>query len=421
MSADLRRVSAIASYRMKSALAALAVLTAASAARAQVFPGDLNKTRQVPDSRSQAMGGVRLTLLDDVAGAIFNPALIADAGKWSFSTQGSARNNIPYWDALDFLNDLKKTAGQIRDDPSSVDWDAVGQRLNNLYGHAQEIAGDIVAGKAIQGGISVSPTLGFSYKNVGIVAYGGIAGVAALTPGTGTGPNEDKRTLDASGGFIRLNTILVPYAFRIPHGHLGVSAKYVRAGYTGVSFIADASTRTLTGRSFQDVVDAKPDIDVGYRTDPLPIPGNSEMTWQGAAAIRYLLSPHFDLPAQVNRQSTSGGQSADSRQEEPPLRDFDFGLRPSIDLGGNIAGKISHRTPWRAALEVQNLTATNGGDMSFHGGGEVLPLSWLAVRGGYDASGWVYGLGFKVAQFRIDLAAGTDYRKLISAGVSARF
>ena len=205
------------------------------------------------------------------------PARVASASRRRHNT------NIRYWDALAFLDNLKDTANQIKNDPGSVNWGDVQGGFDRLYDFAQQIAGDIIAGKAVKGVISVSPTLAGSYKNVGLLGYGGIAGVALLTPGTGTGPNEDKRTLEASAGFMNITTFAVPYAFKIPYGSMGVSAKYVRANYTGISFLADASTQTLTGRSFQDVNDAKPDLDVGYRTDP-GIRSGASKGWTGRAA-----------------------------------------------------------------------------------------------------------------------------------------
>jgi hypothetical protein len=397
------------------AAAAVALLTP-TVARAQVQPGNLDKTRLRPDARSQAMGGVSLTLLDDAAGAVFNPALIADAGKASVSIQGQANANFPYWEALNFVGDLKDTANQIRDDPSSVNWDNVKGKFDSLYNRAQQIIGNLVQGKAVTGALSLSPTIAASYQNVGLLGYGGIAGIAILTPGTGTGPFDDKRTLDASAGFINITTIAVPYAFKIPAGWMGVSAKYDHANYTGISFLADASTQTLTGRSYQDVRDGAPDIDVGYRTDPRPLSkASGGLTWQGAAAIHYLLFPHFHLPAEVRNESGIGEGTP------PPPSDFSFSYKPQLDLGGNVGGKISEHIPWHGALELHNLFGTNGGNLSFHGGGEIVPLQWLAVRAGYDQRGFVYGAGLRFGPVRLDAAAGTDYRLLLAGGLSARF
>jgi len=73
------------------------------------------------------------------------------------------------------------------------------------------------------------------------------------------------------------------------------------------------------------------------------------------------------------------------------------------------------------ALELHNLFSVNGSDLSFHMGGEIVPLSWLSVRDGYDRSGFVFGAGVKLGPVRLDAAAGTDYCKLLSAGLYARF
>src|SRR5262249_14928821 len=150
-------VAAVIAWTRRSLNAAAVItltalmLAASVPSRAQIQPGALDKTRLRPDARSQAMGGVQLTLLDAAAGAIFNPALIADAGKGSVSMQAQANANFRYWEVRGFLDDLKQIAGQIKDDPNSVDWDAVKDEFDHLYNRVREIAGDIVAGKAVKG------------------------------------------------------------------------------------------------------------------------------------------------------------------------------------------------------------------------------------------------------------------------------
>jgi hypothetical protein len=87
-----------------------------------------------------------------------------------------------------------------------------------------------------------------------------------------------------------------------------------------------------------------------------------------------------------------------------------------------VGGAINKgNIPWHGALELHNLFSTNEGDLSFHAGGEIVPLSWLAVRAGYDQRFFVYGAGLRFGPVRLDAAAGTDYRLLLAGGLSARF
>ena len=412
-----RKATTISSALLHGALCAAIGLLAIGNASAQVVPYKLDKTRLIPNARAQGMGSIYLTMLNDATAAIFNPALLADAGNVSFSLQMSSRNNVPYWDALRYIDDLNKVTDQIKNDPANVNWDSVIDHLDNLYDFAQQAVGNIIDGKPIYGKLSVAPAVGLSYKNVGIVSYGGVAGVAQLISGNGTGPYNDKRTLSADGGFLDLLTIAVPYSFRLGDGYMGVSAKYIRADYTGVSFIADASNRVLTGRAYNHERDAHPDIDLGYRTDLMPVSGSvpvEKLSWQMGGTIRYLLSPTFTLPATIRKESDLGG-------EAPPPADFSYRLYPAIDLGGNIGGRIGNRIPWRTAIELHNMTGVNGGSLSFHGGGEIMPLKGVSLRGGYDRDQFVYGVGFALGPVRLDASAGIDYRNLLSVGVSARF
>ena len=84
--------------------------------------------------------------------------------------------------------------------------------FNNAYGaivtamDTSNVDTVFVAGKAVKGAITLSPTLAASYKNVGLLGYGGVARVPALTPGTGTGPQEGHRTAPARGRVLKLAT-----------------------------------------------------------------------------------------------------------------------------------------------------------------------------------------------------------------------
>jgi hypothetical protein len=379
----------------------------------QVFPADIDKTLFRPNARSQAMGSIRLLTLSDASAGAFNPALLgkvdAQKGRYSLSIQGSARNEISYWEALEFLDDINEVSDAIRNDPSGFTFDQIRKPFEDLYNFAAKAVGNIREGKALETEISVAPLVGISYQNVGVITYGGIIGVTRLTPGVTLAPDgTESANLDSSAGIIDILTVGIPYAFRIPTGYLGVMPKAIRSDFTGVTFFADEGNRSVAGRSYQPVNDLQADLDVGYISDAFAIPGTKNGKWQGGATIRYLLSPRFQLPAIVKREFVIG---------QPPLpTDFTYRIQPEVNVGGLVSEKR-----WQAGVELHNLTSSNGSKVNFHFGAEYQPVRWLALRGGYDVEQITYGIGLSAGPFQFDVATGTDYRKLLSVGVGTRF
>jgi len=376
------------------------------ASRAQniVEPGKINRTLFRPSARSVGMGGTYLLYINDITGAAFNPAQVGYAGKYSAALEAGVKtDNI----SGDKINQLVSGLNKFRDALGSSNPPTVDQ-VRNAFNHLYDLAHD--AGARADGTRTGSitaeadPLVGFSFKNAGILAYGGIAAEALMGIGAGSGPNTDKRSLNISAGVLELNTVEVPYAFRVPNGRVGVGLKTVRAAYVGYAAVADASTNSITGASLNESQSWKPDLDVGYLSDPLPLKGLPGI--RAAGTIRHLFSPSFSVPVDV-RQVVG-----------PPITTashLDFSLHPEIDVGTLI--------PYQrltGVAELHNLTSTNGGDITFHLGGEYRLTRILALRAGYDADRFVGGLGIQTGPVRIDFATATRPLERFSFGISVR-
>jgi hypothetical protein len=403
----LQRILSGASARRTSVLAGmvgLIWLATATAGHAQtvVTPSDLDRTLFRPSARSGGMGGTYLLYLDDASGLAFNPALLGDAGRYSVSVEAGARTEDVPWDAL---QNAKDALDELKDALNTGSLDDARGAFSTLYDIAVDTGAQVAGARG--GGFEgeVDPMVGASWKNIGVVAYGGYGAQVGMRVGEGTGPETDKRTLTVSGGVLNLQTIEVGYAFRLKTGRLGVGVKQIRSGYGGYAMGVDASNNTVVGARIRKQDSRKVDMDVGFLSDPVPVKGlPGGFRW--AATVRNLLNPSFSVP--IEAVQVSG----------PPLNlptDADFRLKPQIDVGSTVPFKRV-----LAAMELHNLTNTNGGELTFHLGGEYRLAKWVALRAGLDDDELVAGAGFNWGPVRLDLATGTDVRERLYAGLSVR-
>jgi hypothetical protein len=352
------------------------------------------------------MGGAYLLLIDDASGAAFNPAQIGNAGKYSLSLEAGARSeNLSIDNATTLLHSLRSLRDQIQEaSPGSVD------AVKNAFNRAHDIA--VEAGATVGGARprnvtgEVDPLVAASFGNVGLLVYGGVGLATSLGIGEGTGPNADKRTLSVSGGALDLTTIEAAYAFRLKAGQLGLGLKSVRSAYSGFAMVADASNNTISGANVRQPDDRQFDMDIGFLSDSIPVKGLPGPGIRAAGVVRHLFSPHFSVPIQVN---SVVGEPVDLPEHS------DFRLNPELDLGATAPYKRLV-----GVLELHNLSSTNGGDLTFHLGGEYRVWKHAVLRLGYDADSVVGGVGFNAGPVRLDIAVATRIEERVYAGLSMR-
>jgi hypothetical protein len=388
-------------------LAAMCLLSASRATNAQslVTPSRIDRTIFRANARAVGMGGTYLLVIDDASAGAFNPALLANAGRYSISIQGGARSeNIP----VDTINRITDSLDDFRDaiGSGSANLDNLRAELNRLYEAAVDAGARI--GEARGGTIAaeLDPLVAFSYRNVGALVYGGISVNVAASIGEGTGPNADKRTLAIGAGVLDLAIIEVPYAFRLKPGYMGVGLKSIRGSYAGYIIGADASNNSLTGVRLNRQDSRKFDMDLGFISDPIPIKGLPGPGIRAAGVIRHLFAPTFSVPL----------ESTTVIGPDPGLpSNADFRLNPQIDLGA--------MAPYKrllGVLELHNLSATNAGELTVHLGAEYQLARWVTLRAGLDHDRFVGGVGFMTGPVRLDVAVATDPIKRVYAGLSVR-
>jgi hypothetical protein len=347
-----------------------------------------------------------LLLIDDASGAAFNPAQVANAGKYSFSLEAGARTENLNVDRITQLVDsLEELRDQIQaGGPGATD--AVRSALNRVYDIAVDAGARPGAGRAVNVQGEIDPLVAGSYRNVALLTYGGVGLSTGLGIGTGTGPNPDNRTLTVSGGALNLTTIELAYAFRLKPGQLGVGVKSVKSKYAGFAMVADASNGTITGANVRETDSRRLDLDIGFLSDPIPVKGLPGPGIRAAGVLRHAFAPSFSVPLEV--RSTSG---------EPinVPESADYRLNPVIDLG--VAAPYKRLV---VTTELHNLTSTNGGDLTFHLGGEYRVWKHAVLRAGYDADQFVGGVGFMVGPVRLDLAVASNIEERLYAGLSVR-
>ena len=375
-------------------------------AQSLVAPSSIDRTLFRPSARSVGMGGTYLILIDDASGAAFNPAQLGSAGKYSLSLEAGARSENLNVDRINRLVDsLEDLRDQIQGGgPGATD--TVRSALNRVYDIAVDAGAQVGGGRAVNVQGEIDPLVAGSYRRVGLLAYGGVGLSTGLGIGTGTGPNEDKRTLTISGGALSLNTIEAAYAFRLKTGQLGLGLKSIRSKYSGFAMVADASNGTITGANVDETDSHRLDLDIGFLSDPIPVKGLPGPGIRAAGVIRHAFAPSFSVPLEVR---SSSGQPVNVPE------DADYRLNPVLDVGAAAPYKRLMVT-----TELHNLTSTNGGDLTFHLGGEYRSWKHAVLRAGYDADQFVGGVGFVVGPVRLDLAVASKIEERLYAGLSVR-
>ena len=159
-----------------------------------------------------------------------------------------------------------------------------------------------------------------------------------------------------------------------------------------------APNGNIVGATYKEVHQQKFDVDLGFTSIPDPV-----YHVRGALVVRNLLSPTFHLPRVVNGSSLG----------VIPGGDFNFQMKPQIDLGGlTTMNKVTY------AAELHNVNNVNGGKRSFHLGVDYPVGRLLSLRGGYDRSRFVAGLGLSLGGARLDIATGTDPQQQVALGLT---
>ena len=395
-----------------SAALVLALLGAAHAASAQtapvpqpIGPDQLDRTQFRASARAQGMGGADLLLFGDVSGAAFNPAAIAFAGPSSETNTLSARTGNVHVGKINSLSSgLKDLGDQFNSSSSSLA--GIRDAFQKIYSFATD-AGAGQNGAPASLSADAAPLAGINARNVGVVGYGSLAAKVSLqafsqaalgTHYTNLGTPSGAET--AAYGVLGLTNIAVPFSVKTAVGALGISPRYEQASYAGAGFMANETSAAngfdssgapngeIAGATYREVQQGKLDLDLGYISNPDPV---SHL--RGAVAVHNLLSPTFHLPRRIN--SSLGAV--------PDGGDFSFGLKPQVDVGGLA---VFHRVSYVA--ELHNLGSVNGGKRSAHLGLEYPVARGLSLRGGYDQSRFVAGLGLSFGGIRLDLAASTN-------------
>ncbi|MGI4790751.1 MAG: conjugal transfer protein TraF [Janthinobacterium lividum] len=405
-------------YTQGCAALLLIALGAGGAAHAQtaptpapIGPSQIDRTQFRASARAMGMGGTDLLLMGDVSSAAFNPAAIAFAGPSSESnTAAGSTSNVNVNKINDLSNGIKDLGDQFNNSNSSLA--GVRDAFQKIYNFATG-AGANESGSPADLTANLAPLIGVNVRNVGIVAYGSLSAKVELraynqaslgTNFTNLGSPSGAET--AAYGVLGLTNIAVPFSIKTPIGAIGISPRYVQASYAGAGFLANETSTAngfdttgapngdIAGATYREVQQSKFDVDLGYISNPDPL-----YHIRGAIAVHNLLSPTFHLPQRLN--SSLGAV--------PASGDFSFGMKPQVDVGGLGA---YHGVTY--AAELHNLGSVNGGKRSVHLGLDYPVSRGFSLRGGYDQSRFVAGLGFGFGGVQIDLATSTDPQQQVA-------
>ena len=358
---------------------ALALCGAAHAqAPAPVTPADLDRTQFQASARAMGMGGTDLIVSGDVSGAAFNPASVGAAGAYSETQTAVGRtSNVHVAKINDLSHGLKDLGDQFNNADGSLA--PVRDAFQKVYNFATSAGANDRTGSPATLSASLAPLVGFSVKNVGLVAYGTLAAQSGLAAhrrarrGSDRADRQGLRSLRRPG-LDQCRRSLQP-ARRGRHRRHQPRAsrrrRFAAAGFladetdTGNGFDTAVSPTTpngnIVGATYKEVHQQKFDMDLGFTSIPDPV-----YHIQGAIVVHNLLSPTYHLPRIVN--GTSLGVI--------PPGDFDFQMKPQIDLGG--LSTYNHIT---YAAELHNLGNVNGGKRSVHLGVEYPIGRTLSLRG----------------------------------------
>jgi len=395
---------------------ALAAATLAGATHAQapapVTPSDLDRTQFRGSARAMGMGGTDLIMFGDVGGAAFNPASVGAAGAYSESQSAVGRtSNVHVAKINDLSNGLKHLGDQFNTNGGSLA--PVRDSFQRVYNFATNAGANDKTGSPATLSASVAPLVGFSVRNVGVVGYGALVArvdlQAVAVPIAGlSGPTG---RVFARYGALGLTNVSAPFSVPVGVGTVGIAPRFTQASFASAGFLVDetdtgngtdpltgAPNGNIVGATYKEVHQQKFDLDLGFTSIPDPV-----YHVRGALVVRNLLSPTFRLPRVVNGNSLG----------VIPGGDFDFQMKPQIDVGGlTTLNKITY------AAELHDLNNVNGGKRSFHLGLEYPVGRTLFLRAGYDRSRFVAGLGLSFGGARLDLATGTDPQQQVALGLT---
>ena len=404
-------LSALAGLTCAGLVAALCGAAHAQAP-APVTPSELDRTQFRASAHAMGMGGTDLILSGDVGGAAFNPASVGAAGAYSETQTAVGRtSNVHVAKINDLSNGLKDLGNQFNNANGSLA--PVRDAFQKVYRFATNAGANDQSGSPATLSASLAPLAGFSVKNIGLVAYGTLAARVDLQPIAVpiTGLSGQTGKVYARYGVLGLTNIAVPFSLPVAIGTVGISPRFTQASFAAAGFLADetdlsngtdpltgAPNGNIVGATYKEVHQQKFDIDLGFTSIPDPI-----YHIRGAVVVHNLLSPTYHLPRVVN--GTSLGVI--------PTGDFAFQMKPQIDIGGlSTLNKITY------AAELHNLGNVNGGKRSLHLGVEYPIGRTLSLRGGYDQSRFVAGLGLSFGGVRLDLATGTDPQQQVALGLT---
>ncbi len=393
--------------------AALALCGAAHAqAPAPVTPSDLDRTQFRASARAMGMGGTDLIVSGDVGAAAFNPASVGTAGAYSETQSAVGRtSNVHVSKINDLSNGLKDLGDQFNHNSGSLA--PIRDSFQKVYNFATNAGANDRTGSPATLSASLAPLAGFSVKNVGLIGYGTLAAKVDLQPIAIpiVGLSGPTGRVYARYGALGLTNVAVPFSLPVAFGTVGISPRFTQASFAAAGFLADetdtsngtdpttgAPNGNIVGATYKEVHQQKFDVDLGFTSIPDPV-----YHIRGAVVVRNLLSPTFHLPRVVN--GTSLGVI--------PTGDFAFQMKPQIDLGGlTTLNQITY------AAELHNLGSVNGGKRSVHLGVEYPLGRTLSLRGGYDQSRFVAGLGLAFGGARLDLATGTDPQQQVALSLT---
>lgn len=408
-----RGLTALAGPTLAGLAGALALCGPACAqAPAPVTPSDLDRTQFRASARAMGMGGTDLILFGDVGGAAFNPASVGAAGAYSETQTVVGRtSNVHVSKINDLSNGLKDLGDQFNNANGSLA--PVRDAFQKVYNFATNAGANDRTGSPTTLGASLAPLVGFSVRNVGLVGYGTLVAQVGLQPVAVpiAGLSGPTGRVYARYGVLGLSSVAVPFSLPVAVGTVGISPRFTQASFASAGFLADetdtgngtdpltgAPNGNIVGATYKEVHQQKFDVDLGFTSTPDPI-----YHIRGAVVVHNLLSPTFHLPRVVN--GTSLGVI--------PTGDFDFQMRPQIDIGG-----LSTYNGLTYAAELHNLGSVNGGKRSLHLGVEYPIGRTLSLHGGYDRSRFVAGLGLSFGGARLDLATGTDPQQQVALGLT---
>jgi len=394
---------------------ALALCGAAHAqAPAPVTPSDIDRTQFRASARAMGMGGTDLIMFGDVGGAAFNPASVGTAGAYSETQSAVGRtSNVHVAKINDLSNGLKNLGDQFNNANGSLA--PVRDAFQKVYNFATGAGANAQTGSPATLSASLAPLAGFSVKNVGLIGYGTLAAkvelqpVAVAVPGL-TGPTGK---VFARYGVLGLTSVAVPFSLPVAVGTVGISPRFTQASFAAAGFLADETDTSngfdtgvspatpngnIVGATYKEVHQQKLDLDLGFTSIPDPV-----YHVRGAVVVHNLLSPTFHLPRVVNGASLG----------VIPSGDFDFQMKPQVDIGG-----LSTYNNITYAAELHNLGNVNGGKRSVHLGVEYPLGRTLSLRGGYDRSRFVAGVGLAFGGARLDLATGTNPQEQVALGLT---